>query len=75
MPEDDGNVVGESDRQDFLQHGPDQVLRAQAIEDLRETIVVGKMREARIQEAGILARQHLLLNIRTSLIKNRSARR
>ena len=38
------------------------MLRPEAVQDLREAILVGQMREARVQEAGLPSRQHFLLD-------------
>lgn len=61
VSEDGRYVVGELHRKDILQRRSDKVFRPEATEGLCETELVGKMREARVQEAGASPRQRSLL--------------
>lgn len=61
MSEDGGHERREPRGQALLQRGADEVLRAEAEEDLRQIHAVGEMRAAALRETGGAEGQHTLL--------------
>lgn len=62
MSENDTNIIGESHRQDILQHGPDEMLCRESRQSMHQTLLVGQVREISPEEASLLKGQHFVLN-------------